>query len=93
MMTVGRSAQIKRRPALMPDLKYFPRIACPAGFGALAITVRPPPVTAPATTAYLIASGKFGTVLDKNVTEALSLKAVSYDDVIYNIKTRFSADS
>ena len=37
----------------------------PAGFGAFAITVKPPPVTAPATTAYFNAGEKFGTSVDK----------------------------
>ena len=35
----------------MPPSKNRLRIACPAGFGALAITVSPPPVTAPSTIA------------------------------------------
>ena len=44
-----------------PPLKYLLKIDCPAGFGALAITVIPPPAKAPATTAYFILSLKLGT--------------------------------
>ena len=36
----------------IPFLKCLFKMLWPAGLGALAITVRPPPVTAPATTAY-----------------------------------------
>lgn len=47
---VGARAHRKRRPEeMLPSGKWFFRMAKPAGFGALAITVRPPPVTAPAT--------------------------------------------
>ena len=53
--------------------KYFFKIDRPAGLGALAITVKPPPATAPATTAYLSASVKFGTKVLRNVMAALSL--------------------
>ena len=75
-MAVGKAAQANSHRGLMP-LKYLPRMACPAGLGALAITVRPPPVTAPATTEYLTASGRLGTVDARKVTAALSLNAVS----------------
>lgn len=52
--SVGGSAAINNPPA--PTVWFGNsgfRIAMPAGFGALAITVRPPPVIAPATTKYL----------------------------------------
>ena len=45
----------------MPSGKNSPRIAWPAGFGALAMTVSPPPTTAPATTAYLSEALRVGT--------------------------------
>ncbi len=52
MIKVGKSAPRRRPMGEMPVLKCLFSMLCPAGFGALAITVRPPPVTAPATTAY-----------------------------------------
>ena len=75
MMTVGT-----RAPPTMPggdtsSLKYFLRIATPAGLGALAIMVSPPPATAPATTAYFKDSVKPGTSVLRKVIAALSLKA------------------
>jgi hypothetical protein len=45
----------------MPLLKKRARIAWPAGLGALAMTVKPPPANAPATTQYFIESFKVGT--------------------------------
>ena len=45
----------------MPPGKKRARRACPAGLGALAITVSPPPTTAPSTTAILRASPRLGT--------------------------------
>lgn len=52
-MTVGRNAPTKSQKGWMPSgPKNFDRIDCPAGFGALAMSVNPPPLTAPATTAY-----------------------------------------
>ena len=51
------SAAASRPNALIePSSKLPLRIAKPAGLGALAITVRPPPVTAPATSEYLNSS-------------------------------------
>jgi hypothetical protein len=44
-----------------PSPKRDDKIDIPAGFGALAITVSPPPVIAPAITAYFSESEKFGT--------------------------------
>ena len=61
MMIVGISAPANNNPGFTPCVKNLQRIDCPAGLGALAITVKPPPVTAPATTAYLEASAKLGT--------------------------------
>ena len=56
-ITVGTSALMKSLPGLtFSPGKNFERIAWPAGFGAFAITVKPPPVTAPATTAYFSVS-------------------------------------
>lgn len=47
---VGTKADRNSLPAeILPSGKAFLRMAYPAGLGALAITVRPPPVTAPAT--------------------------------------------
>ncbi len=51
-------------------------MACPAGLGALAMTVRPPPVTAPATTACFNASVNPGASVARYVIAALSLKLV-----------------
>ena len=51
------AAAAARPPALIvPSSKLSLRIAKPAGFGALAMTVSPPPVTAPATSEYLNSS-------------------------------------
>jgi len=61
MMMVGMRAPIANFPGLTPPSKYLPRIYWPAGLGALAMTVRPPPVTAPATTAYFEVSASPGT--------------------------------
>ena len=61
MIIVGIRAPANNNPGFTPCVKNLLRIDCPAGLGALAITVKPPPVTAPATTAYLEASAKFGT--------------------------------
>ena len=52
MIRVGKSAPRRRPMGEMPFSKCLFRMLWPAGLGALAITVRPPPVTAPATTAY-----------------------------------------
>src|SRR5207248_2049430 len=75
-MMVGISAPRNSRQGEMPSGKNFERMDWPAGFGALAITVRPPPATAPARTAYLKASLKPGTSEARYVMAALSLKAV-----------------
>ena len=48
MMIVGIRAPANNNPGFTPCVKNLPRIDCPAGLGALAITVKPPPVTAPA---------------------------------------------
>ncbi len=64
-ITVGASAPSARPSGETPSRKYPERIDCPAGFGALAITVRPPPVTAPATTAYFNPSVKCGASVAK----------------------------
>ncbi len=53
-MRVGGSAANSRPSGwTASSLKYPRKIAMPAGLGALAIMVKPPPVTAPATKAYL----------------------------------------
>ena len=55
--SVGSSAAASRPSGCTASSsKCRRRIDSPAGLGALAITVRPPPVTAPATSAYLKAS-------------------------------------
>ena len=51
--TVGKSAARKSFPGAMPSGKYFWSNDCPAGLGALAMTVRPPPQIAPDVTAIL----------------------------------------
>ena len=54
---VGSAAPSPRTPAPI-DSSDNPRFnsATPAGLGALAMTVNPPPATAPATSAYLASS-------------------------------------
>ena len=46
IMIVGISAPANNKPGFTPCVKNLLRIDCPAGLGALAITVSPPPVTA-----------------------------------------------
>ena len=60
MMAVGARAPSARPNGETPEGKYRWSRDWPAGFGALAITVNPPPVTAPATTAYFSGSVKPG---------------------------------
>ena len=56
---VGMSAPRSKPSGLTASsLKYFFNILIPAGLGALAITVNPPPVTAPATNEILKGSLK-----------------------------------
>ncbi len=50
--TVGIKTAFVKPKGEIPFLKYIFSIDLPAGFGALAITVKPPPVTALTTTAY-----------------------------------------
>ena len=59
---VGGKAYRKSINGLIdPCSKVFLSSEKLTGFGALAITVNPPPVTAPATSAYLLASDKCST--------------------------------
>jgi len=58
---VGSSAPSRRPAGAIAPPKYRESSACPAGFGALAMTVSPPPATAPWTTAILSESLRFGT--------------------------------
>ena len=52
-MTVGGAAASASQPGLIELSSNVPlRIAKPAGFGAFAMTVSPPPLTAPATSEY-----------------------------------------
>lgn len=75
--SVGGVAAARRPRGEMPSSpKLSFRIPKPAGFGALAMTVRPPPVIAPATRAYLELSDK-STSDPKYVSAALSVTAVS----------------
>jgi hypothetical protein len=61
-MTVGMIAATNSPSGeTPPSPNSLPKIACPTGFGAFAITVNPPPVTAPAMTAYFNSAEKFGT--------------------------------
>ncbi|KAK3604006.1 hypothetical protein CHS0354_026805 [Potamilus streckersoni] len=76
VMTVGISAPKNSPSGLILFLKYLAKIACPAGLGAFASTVSPPPVTAPETSAYFMASLKSGTSVPRYVIAALSLNAV-----------------
>ena len=75
-MMVGIRAPIASFAGFTPPGKNFDKIDCPAGFGALAITVNPPPVTAPATTAYFAVMENSGTKVLRKVIAALSLNAV-----------------
>ena len=52
----GIAAINKPRGLIFFSEKCFLKIDIPAGFGALAITVKPPPVTAPLTSASLNSS-------------------------------------
>lgn len=61
MQAVGNNAPAKRQSGDTPLGKWRARMDWPAGLGALAMTVRPPPATAPATTAYLNSGPKPGT--------------------------------
>jgi len=49
---VGKIALRSNFAGDMAIEKYLDRMLCPAGLGAFAITVNPPPVTAPASTAF-----------------------------------------
>src|SRR5258708_144051 len=61
-MRVGTNAPRKRPSGAMPPSpNRDDKIDIPAGFGALAITVNPPPVIAPAITEYFSESEIFGT--------------------------------
>ena len=76
-MAVGIKADKNSSTGETPPLKYGPNTAMPAGFGAFAITVNPPPAIAPDMTKYFMESEKFGTSEAKYVMAALSLNAVS----------------
>ena len=74
---VGPRAATKRPSGLMPSSpKLDFRMPKPAGFGALAMTVRPPPATAPATSAYFEGSLRPSTREPRYVSAALSVIAV-----------------
>ena len=60
-MTVGSKAPTANHTGMTPPSKNRLRIDWPAGFGALAMTVNPPPVTAPSTTATFRLSLRSGT--------------------------------
>ena len=76
--TVGTNAPRNSPSGLIPSGPKLPRrMEYPAGLGALAMTVRPPPTTAPATSEYFIASVKVGTWDPRNVRAALSVMAVN----------------
>ncbi len=76
-MTVGMIAPNASFAGFTPPGKNLDKMDWPAGLGAFAITVNPPPVTAPATTAYFAEIAKSGTKVLKYVIAALSLNAVS----------------
>src|SRR5688572_13836830 len=57
---VGTAAPAKSPIGRIESLKNRLSKDAPAGFGAFAITVRPPPTTAPATTAYFSCSVSVG---------------------------------
>ena len=61
MIEVGAIAARSRRAGETPLSKYCFSREIPAGLGAFAMMVNPPPVTAPATTAYLSPSLNPGT--------------------------------
>jgi len=63
---VGIVAEKKSLPGCTtPSFKYALRIEAPAGLGALAMSVRPPPVTAPDTRATLNSRLSPGTSEDR----------------------------
>ena len=77
---VGGSAPRNNPSGLMPSFSNtfaLCKIPMPAGFGALAITVNPPPATAPATRAYFSSSEMPSTNEPRYVSAALSVIAVS----------------
>src|SRR4051812_5460296 len=77
-IAVGSNAASSKRTGLIPaDPKRPRKIEKPAGFGALAMTVKPPPATAPATSAYLNPGVTSGTNEPRYVSAALSVNAVS----------------
>ena len=71
----GIAPMSKPRGAIACSGKCFFKIEIPAGFGAFAITVRPPPVTAPATSAILNSSDNPSTSDQRYVRAALSVIA------------------
>ena len=73
-IAVGNRAAMQMLPGETSSSKKVFRMLSPAGLGALAITVNPPPATAPATTEYFAASEKSGTRVLKKVMAALSLR-------------------
>src|ERR1035437_6289423 len=75
-MMVGRNAAAASLRGDTPSPKKRERIDWPAGFGALAMTVRPPPVTAPDSTAYLSAGVRPPAWAASRVMAALSLNDV-----------------
>ena len=70
---VGTTAARKRLAGDTSPLKCFFITLKPAGLGALAMNVRPPPATAPATTAYLSPSVKPSTSVLRNGMAAFRL--------------------
>ena len=77
-MMVGGMAESRRRLAETTALgKYGLNMAMPAGFGALAMTVNPPPATAPPTKANLNSNDVPLTNDPRYVSAALSVIAVS----------------
>jgi hypothetical protein len=79
-ISVGGSAPGRRPTGEIAPPKNLLSSAWPAGFRAFAITVRPPPTTAPSTTATFSSSPRFGTSVARYVMRALSLNAVSTAD-------------
>jgi hypothetical protein len=76
-MMVGVNAPSNSPPGAMPSWpKAGERIDWPAGFGALAMTVNPPPITAPETTAYCSEGEKPGTSTHDFVSSIRSLPSL-----------------
>ena len=85
MIVGGKAATNNFKELSAPFLNFGPNIENPAGLGALASMVRPPPLIAPETMAHFDVSLKPSTCDPKNVKAALSVTAVNAVDTKYKV--------